>query len=171
MTRSAAYPAVFATALLIIGAGSAFYHASLTFAGQFADLMGMYLLGTFILLYNVGRLRAMSAPVIVASYLALNIVLAVVLFEAPTLRRYVFAALIVVALFLEVRVRRRVEAGDLRFLLQALGAMVVAFVIWTLDLRGVICVPGSLVQGHAVWHLLGAVASWWMYEYYRSERA
>ena len=32
----------FVVALLVIGAGSAFYHASLSFAGQFVDVLGMY---------------------------------------------------------------------------------------------------------------------------------
>ena len=47
--------ALFAGALLVIGLGSAFYHASFTFVGQTVDVLGMYLLGTFVILYAVVR--------------------------------------------------------------------------------------------------------------------
>jgi hypothetical protein len=60
----------------MIGLGSAFYHASLTFAGQFFDVMGMYLLASFILLYNISRVSAFSRRKFVSAYLALNSILA-----------------------------------------------------------------------------------------------
>ena len=47
---SPAYAALYAGSLLVVGLGSAFFHASLTFAGQTIDVLGMYLAGTFILL-------------------------------------------------------------------------------------------------------------------------
>ena len=31
------------------------------------------------------------------------------------------------------------------------------------------CDPDSLIQGHAIWHLLGAVAMWCFYKYFRTE--
>jgi hypothetical protein len=37
--------------------------------------------------------------------------------------------------------------------------MVLAFVIWILDRERVLCAPESLLQGHAVWHILGAIAA------------
>src|SRR5688572_22117478 len=38
---------VFALAMAVIGFGSAFYHASLGFVGQFVDVTGMYLIATY----------------------------------------------------------------------------------------------------------------------------
>jgi hypothetical protein len=46
-----------------------------------------------------------------------------------------------------------------------------AFTIWNLDQHGVVCAPQSLLQGHAVWHLLGAGSLWLTFLYYRSEEA
>jgi hypothetical protein len=40
--------------------GSAFYHASLTFVGQFFDVMGMYFIASFIMLYNISRLKSLN---------------------------------------------------------------------------------------------------------------
>jgi hypothetical protein len=43
-------------ACIIIGVGSAFYHASLTFIGQFFDVFGMFLLAVFMLVYAFERI-------------------------------------------------------------------------------------------------------------------
>lgn len=170
MSQRAVYPFLFALALFVVGAGSAWYHASLTFAGQFADVFGMYLIGTFVLVYNVGRLRRLSDGAAVAWYLALNIVLALALYSIPELRRYAFAVVIVVALAIEYRVRRRgLVSADSRYLIGAVGALAVAFVVWALDLRRVLCSAESVWQGHAVWHLLGAAACAGVFLFYRAE--
>ena len=50
------YPLIYSMALIIAGFGSAFYHASLTFSGQYIDVLGMYLTTTFMLSYALHRL-------------------------------------------------------------------------------------------------------------------
>ncbi len=172
MTRQRTYPLLYGIALMLIGLGSAFYHASLTFAGQFVDVMGMYLLACFILLYNVSRLKALNAKAFVLAYLALNLVLAYVLLEFPVLRRYIFGAIVVAALWPEYRVRTQKKPQINRFLLQAAWwTLIVAFIIWTLDITKILCNPNSWLQGHALWHILGALATGFLYLYYRSENA
>ena len=53
------------------------------------------------------------------------------------------------------------------------GAYIVATIIWEPSKTGgPICDAlgsGSLLQGHALWHLLGAVAMWCFYKYFRTE--
>src|SRR5512132_2015416 len=44
-----AYAIIMGIASIIIGVGSVFYHASLTFIGQFFDVFGMFLLAAFML--------------------------------------------------------------------------------------------------------------------------
>ncbi len=172
MTRRRAYPVLYGIALILIGLGSAFYHASLTFAGQFFDVMGMYLLACFILLYNVSRLKALNAKTFVLAYLSLNLVLAYVLLEFPALRRYIFGAIVVAALLPEYRVRKQKRPQINGFFLQAAWwTLIVASIIWTLDITKILCNPNSWLQGHALWHLLGALAAGLLYLYYRSENA
>jgi hypothetical protein len=170
MASRRAYPLLYGIVLILLGLGSAFYHASLTFAGQFVDLMGMYLLACFILLYNVSRLTALNAKTFVLAYLALNLVLAYVLLEFPALRRYIFGAIIIAALLPEYRVRMQKKLQINGFFLQAAWwTLVVAFTIWTLDITKILCNPNSWLQGHALWHILGALAAGFLYLYYRSE--
>lgn len=172
ITGGLLHSVVFALALVVVGTGSAFYHASMTFIGQFADVLGMYLIGAFVLVYNLGRLRPLPAAAAALLYAALVAVLAVLLWEVPALRRWLFAAVIVVALVLEWQVRRRHHPSmDARWLAAAAGALVAAFGTWTLDITRTACDPGGLLQGHAAWHLLGAVSSGCIHAYYRSERA
>jgi len=162
------YGVLYGTALILIGVGSGFYHASLSFAGQFADVFGMYLLGTFILLYNLARLGRVAERGIAALYVALNAVLALLLYTLPEIRRYAFALLLIAALALEFRARREWRS-DGRFLWMALGAIAVGFAIWIGDITRTVCAPTSLAQGHAAWHVAGAVSAWCLYRYYRSE--
>lgn len=53
--------------------------------------------------------------------------------------------------------RRRVAAYGLSYLLAALAVFVLAFVVWVLDLRRILCAPESVWQGHGLWHVLCAV--------------
>ena len=47
--------------------------------------------------------------------------------------------------------------------------MLVAFAIWNASQHG-LCDPQSLLQGHAVWHLLGAVSAYLLFRLWASER-
>jgi hypothetical protein len=52
-----------------------------------------------------------------------------------------------------------------------LGIFAVAFAIWNVSRTGgAWCSPESLLQGHALWHLLSAVSVGCFYLYFRAER-
>ena len=191
------YGIIYAVAALLIGLGSWFYHASLTFVGQWFDVMGMYLLGTFMVLYTIARLRPLSGRAFTLSYVLFNVALGFSLIVVPELRRYLFGILLVVTIVLEVVIRyrsrglpvsgatRRRAAGRSRkrsdytdrlkpqlqnsYFIAALLIYVLAQIIWTLDLNHIVCDPVSVLQGHAVWHVLTALSAGLLYLYYRSE--
>jgi hypothetical protein len=51
------------------------------------------------------------------------------------------------------------------------GSFLLAYAIWQTGKAGQPwCHPDSLIQGHAIWHLLGAVATWSFFRFLRSER-
>jgi dihydroceramidase len=163
----AAYPLLYAVTLIVVGLGSAWFHATLTFRAQFADVFGMYLVATFALLYSIGRLRPLSPVALAGGYIATNAVLAALLYWVPVARRWIFALLLVAVLLVELLIRRRSgEPSATRNLWIAAGIMAVAFVIWILDFTRVLCEPESSIQGHAVWHILGAAAAWYLLLYF-----
>ena len=155
-----------AFALLVTGLGSAFYHASLTFIGQTADVAGMYLLSTFVILYARADGRADAVRRFVTAYAAFNAVLLVALILVPELRRQLFAVLLLIGLVLEYRRGTRTPALAPRALLASALTLAVAFAIWIADMRHVGPSPTSWLQGHAVWHLLGALSTWQLARYY-----
>jgi hypothetical protein len=149
----------FSIALAMIGLGSAFFHASLTFVGQTFDLVGMYLLITVAVLSAAERLGLLNGARATRWYLGANGVLLVGLLVAPSLRRYLFAALALAAIGLEWRAGRE-RAGASGALTAAVATLGVGFATWALDITRVWCSAGSQLQGNAGWHLLTALAAW-----------
>ena len=164
-----AYAILFGIAAILVGLGTVFYHASLTFLGQTADVFGMYLIATLILLYGLGRLIRLPYRVAVASYLVGNIVLLAGLIVYPELRRYAFAVLILGAIGLEITAIRRGEVlVQYRWFVAAVTVLAIGFCIWIADVTRAVCAPNSWIQGHAIWHIAGAAATWLVFRYYQT---
>jgi dihydroceramidase len=160
-----AEPGLFLGALVLVGLGSAFYHASLTFVGQVFDVSGMYLVATFILLHRLGPRWGVPPLASVVGFVLANGVLMAAQVTTPSLRRIVFGVLLVAALAVEWRSSRVGRT----WLAAGAGLMALAFAIWFIDRRRLVCDPGSLIQGHAAWHLLGALAAACLYRSYEAE--
>ncbi|BBM83932.1 ceramidase domain-containing protein [Candidatus Uabimicrobium amorphum] len=168
MSTKRVYSFTYGILIVFLGFGSFFYHASMTFLGQVFDLMGMYLLTTFVILYNVERLRPYKASIFIISYLIINTILLCILLTLPQTRRYIFAVLVIVALIPEYWIYRKKKTNN-RLLFLAVGLLIVAFIIWILDITKIICSPYSFWQGHALWHILTAMSAGSLYMHYREE--
>ncbi|HVV72521.1 MAG TPA: hypothetical protein VHI52_13660, partial [Verrucomicrobiae bacterium] len=57
---------------------------------------------------------------------------------------------------------------DFRLAALSLGILLLAFSIWNLSLTR--AASRSLLQGHAMWHLLCALSAYYLFRYYESER-
>ena len=164
-------PIWFGLTAIVVGLGSFLLHATLTLWGQFGDVLGMYLFSAFTVAYSFKRWRGLGNGASAAIYLALCAVLIGLLIVMPETRRWMFAVVIVADIVVELWLARphrpRVEVSWYLWGIALQGA---AFTIWILDQTGRLCSGGSLLQGHAVWHLLNAAALYTSYLYYRSER-
>ncbi len=172
--RMSAFPPLAAGTLgiaaIIVGIGSVLFHATLTLWGQFFDVLGMYLVSGFFLIYAIAKWRRIRDRRAMIYYALLCTLLIAILYALPEVRRWLFALILLIAIILELvfarPLRPQVRTG---YYIAGLVVNIVAFTIWNLDQRGQICSPDSVLQGHAVWHLLGAVALWFAFLYYRSE--
>jgi hypothetical protein len=106
----------------------------------------------------------------VSCYICANAILLAFQVEVPALRRYLFAILIIGVLVIERRTRAALKSTmDTRHLKHATIALAIGFGVWLLDITKVACSPSSLFQGHALWHVAGALASYCLFAYYASE--
>ena len=152
-------------ALTAVGLGSFAFHATLTLWGQFLDVLPMYAVGCVLLggaLVRLGWVEARTAWLLGTALLA---GLGAALWAWPDSRRVLFAAVLLPGIVLEL-VRSRTVAASARWLHVGLGLLVTAYVVWVLDQTGVWCDPTSRLQGHAVWHVLGAAAGWCLARHY-----
>ena len=164
------YAAIMGVSSIIVGVGSAFYHASLTFIGQFFDVFGMFLLAALTLVYAWERIWTLRLTTTLSLYLALNLFLSWLQIAIPDTRRYAFAVVLMLALAFEyyfrLKKKPRIETRWLWIGTSLLGS---AYIIWILDNTRLVWFAKSFFQGHAVWHILGAIAVLFLHRYYVSE--
>jgi hypothetical protein len=170
MIRRRGYITGFGAAVIGIGVTSMFFHVSLTTFGWWLDYMGMYAFVGFALLYGRARFRSWDGRTFLIRYAALLTALGLLWVIAPELKRYLLAGLILALMATEAAVRHARYAVRMHssYLYAALMIFLIAFGITVLDDK-ILCIPASLWQWHAFWHLLTAIAAGLVYLYYRSE--
>lgn len=172
LTTAALEPAVLAVVIVLLGPGSMCLHGANTWWGGKVDMLSMYLWIGFPVAYGARRVLGLGRRAFLAGLVGLWAALTLALFLLPhTL--HVFGALVVAVVGLEAWATWRAGlVHDRRWLAAAVGAFLLAFGLWFPSRTdGPLCDPGSLLQGHAAWHLLCAAAIGALYLYYRSERA
>jgi hypothetical protein len=161
--------------VVLLGPGSAAMHATQTAVGGDLDMLSMYLVASFAIAYAVMRWRrggirlfavTFAAGVVVCELVGLwHAELPVVMYAGNA----AFGVLLVSAAVLEVLIMRRREVhAQPMYAYASLASILTAFAIWNAT-KTWLCDPHSFVQGHAIWHLLGAVSAYFLYRYYASE--
>jgi hypothetical protein len=173
MQAGSFYPALYACVVVYSGIGAAFFHASLTDWGGKLDMSSMILSFGFWLTYNVTRAFDLTKTQFLASFGGLVAVLLVPRAVFGVLGFETFAGLTTAVLlseFLVARSRLRVQRS---WLWVSLALYLPALGVWWLSLSGNwLCEPASLLQGHALWHVITALSPGALYLYFRSgERA
>jgi hypothetical protein len=173
MSRTVA--TVLASVVVLLGPASAAMHATQSAWGGHLDMLSMYLVAGFAATWAWARWTRRGTGAFVAAYVACVLLCELVgLWPDPVpvvhySGNLVFGLLLVAAVVLETLIWRRGEtATAFRHGVASLAAMLVAFATWLRTNAGW-CDPDSLLQGHAVWHLLCAVAAYWLFRLYESE--
>ncbi len=152
----------------ILGFGSAMFHASATFIFEVWDLLAMYMISGLMVSFNGARYWRTAKPVYtVLPYIAMTALALALLITFRESGIALFALQITAALTFEVLMHLRDDAVDFKYVGRFVGAFTLAFIIWNLDVHHIVCDPGNhILSGHAVWHLLNALAIWWIYKFY-----
>jgi hypothetical protein len=172
MTETIFYPAFYACIVTFLGPASMALHASLENWGGVIDIVSMNFFVGFVLMYALQRLYGFGRTGFVAGWLAINAILLALKLSIGR-GSEAFGVVAAIAFLIEMRIRQTSGArGDARWLLLGAGSFLLAFAIWLPSRTGTpLCNPDSLLQGHAVWHLLCAVATVGLYRYAVSERS
>lgn len=179
MTASVFYPIFFASIVVFLGPGSMAMHGSNTDWGGFVDLLSMFLISSFIFVYAMRRLFKFNDTFFVILYFLMVVVSSWINrqpFNASTpfitLSEYIFAAQLILSFPAELYIRfvQKTNSTVIRGIASVL-TMCTAFLIWNLSRTSDswFCNPDSLIQGHAIWHILNAIAAYFLFMYYVTE--
>ncbi len=159
-----------ASAAFWVGTTSFAYHATVAFATQVFDFWGMYFFFCLVLLLNVVRTGAVAKHrffvtlwACIFSLTALTVVVGKI--GLPV--QGIVVLLIVLTLATEV-VASRSQVVDHRWLYATLAFIAVAFGFSASDASRAWCDPSShVLQGHAIWHVLGSCSMLCAFFHYR----
>ena len=163
--------------VVLLGPASAAMHATQSAIGGHLDLLSMYLFASFAAAYATMRWLRGGTEHFAATFVGgVAFCELVGLWEVrlPVVTHpgnAAFALLLVLATVLEALIMRRSEVHAKRgYAYASLALLLTAFAIWN-GTKEWLCDPHSLIQGHAIWHILGATAAYFLYRYYASEDA
>jgi hypothetical protein len=172
------YGIFFCNFFVLLGPGSMAMHASMTNIGGFFDMLSMYLICSFTFAYSILRYFKLSK----GGFLLLFIVNMSICLTAHFLKLEVplvhFSGNLAFAIFLILMaiteifiVYKKKIKHDQFFAWAALICILLSFTIWNLTQTGSsLCDPSAIIQGHAIWHILDAVALGLLFRYYISQK-
>lgn len=169
----------FGILLCILFTGSFLFHASLTtFFGK-TDMIGTYGIPLFLGMIGISRIfvyhnllqEKTAAIVCVTGTYILGYLLAFhyIIFINMIVT---FASLLIIAgLSAFYLLRKKDILFNKKLLVLNMIFVVLACILWILDHNNIVCFPYSNIQLHSFWHVLNGMAAYYMFEFFRSERA
>lgn len=172
LTSLIIFPRIYGFAMIFLGMGSFFYHASQTFAGQWFDVFGMYLVSMFYISYNFFRIGRFNKNNFIFFYLSSCFMLGLIIYLFPESRRWLFGVSIAFTFVQCIWIQKQTQSIINRnYLIGAVIVYVMAQTVWVLDKNRIWCNPHAWMNGHGIWHLFTGVAAILIYFYFNSEKA
>lgn len=180
MTGTLFYPAYYASIVVFLGPGSMALHATNTHWGGFIDVFSMFLFASFIASYSLMRWYNLSKYTFIGLYIlfvGISSWASLSPYKQMTplvdLSNYCFGIALIIGTIYEMSLRYiRGHKINAVWGWACLFTFLFAFLIWNLSRtqNSPFCTPESLIQGHAIWHLLNALATYFLFLYYTSEQ-
>ena len=177
-TQSNFTPVFFASLAVLLGPASMAMHATLTHIGGHLDMLSMYLVCAFMTAYAMQRFYKWT-PV----HFTIVFIIVVALCEWAGTHGQVlpiidFAGnaafgffIIVASIFEMLNTYIRKYTIEKKWGFCSLASLITAFIIWNFWKNdSPLCDPHSIIQGHAIWHLLDALAVFFLFRFYVSEQ-
>lgn len=166
---------LFGLCMIYLCFGSTFFHASMTWVGQRADMNGAY--GIAILLIAIGiyrRFPQLFDTTITRKLFVLTIITLIIFFLQVHVWVPIYIlipALLIVLITITAINYSKLKSHTNRDLLYLSILFTVAAALFrTLDVMKIACNPTSIYQGHVLWHFFIGMAAFFLYWFYRSEQ-
>lgn len=175
--RNKIYGVILGCSVILLGLGSAYFHAALTRVGGFLDTgLGMYFVGAF--LFSFSGLRFLQywkkkEFLISRNFVALfssTILVAIACYilwpEAGATRR-VFAILTIAAIASELRIAKFTKPKNIFLLYAAAISYAIGFMFWKIDVWKVF---PDFCFGHPLWHFFTALSIFLGFYFFFTEK-
>jgi len=159
---------LFPVSAILVGITSFLYHASWTFFFQVFDVSSMFMLSCLLLAFNVWRLGFIKEKMLPLIYalMVLASALSMIIIKGQW-GEILFAIEVIILLISEIYLAKRTQGTNYSNFFKALGIFAVAFTIWSLDVKEIVCIKDNhILQGHAVWHILNSLCFIFLYKFY-----
>ncbi len=177
MTSTLFFPTFLATLTVLLGPGSMAMHATTASAGGYFDMLSMYLLASFIFAYAFIRFFNLNEFIFFIMFLVvLGFCHYVHFYDGKVFGiidvNIVFGLFAVGGVIIEyLNYLIYKNQINIKWALVFSTIFLLSFLIWNLSRTDAIfCDPNSLLQGHAIWHILDAITVYYMYRFYVSEK-
>jgi hypothetical protein len=157
---------LFSFAMTFLFVGSWFFHMTLSYEGQWMDLMGMYYVVGFLILSHLQADLNFSNKSFLIHYFLWTSLMGAIIIWLPETRRWIFGAMIATTFALGLK---QLFAKKLAFnkglYFVAIGAFFFALGAWLIDVHKIICSPYHWLNGHSVWHLMVGVSCYYYFKF------
>lgn len=161
---------IMALTMVVIGISGFFYHGTMSYLGQFFEVVSMYMFALLLsssALVRRGQLKLVAGIFV---FIAAIAVFATIQYYIPEIRRVLFGILLIPGIILAQQPRTTGHAWfsrPTRFFYMGAAFMTFAYAFWIFD-NSPLCMPNSLFQGHAVWLILTAIGMYMMILHYKA---
>ena len=164
---------LFTVVVALLGPGSMAMHATESALGGHLDVLSMHLLAGFAAAYALARVLAWgtgATMVVLAVLLAIGSAASLLGGPVPFVQHagnLAFALMLLVAVTGEAILLRRPGGPRPWWAVGSVLTLSLAFAVWVPSQTGGLwCIPESWLQGHALWHVLCAVAAYLLGRHY-----
>lgn len=165
----------FGCCLVYLCFGSSFFHASLTWMGQRADMNGTYSICITLIGISYYRFLIKENPSQQFKQLFVGALLCIVVLFIQLhllISSLILLPLLILLIIIGTVLNyvRNKKNFNIQFAVLSLLLMISAFILRTIDVKKIACDPTSLYQGHSLWHFFTGMSAFLLWWFYRSEK-
>lgn len=180
ITRTDFFPRFFCILMVLLSPGSMAMHATETYWGGYFDMLSMYLIATTMFCYALDRMFHLKISqffvvfilsIVVCHYFHFGYPRSLTFPIAGFSGNFIFGVFLILATILEVVNHYKNKTDiQIKWAFFSVATFILSLLIWLTGRNDhPWCHPYSYLQAHALWHILDALALYFIFRLYASE--